>query len=76
MITAALKKEIVSSVIDGFLSGKSDEKLASISQEEIDAYVVPLFSGLEDEAVRVIGEKSSEAFKRVRSDDTKPWWED
>jgi len=75
-IPSAMAREIVRAIVDDFMAGKTDEKLAAITQDEIDVHIIPITEGIENEVVRIITDKSVEAFKKRRSNNEIPWWEE
>lgn len=76
MISSTQKREVVKAIVEDFLSGKSEEKLASIVQDEIDTHVIPIVSAIESEVVGIIREEAEKAFRRTATTNDRDWWDD
>lgn len=75
-IPNAVGREVVRAIVDDFMTGKAEETLAAVSQDDIDVHVIPILEAIEAEAVRIITSASADAFKKRRNNADIPWWED
>jgi len=67
-------KKFAKLVVEEFMSGKQSNDLQGITQDHIDAFVIPIMTEVEDVINNVIATKIKESFEEEPLDENDEWW--
>lgn len=67
-------KKFAKLVVEEFMDGKHPSDLQGITQDHIDAFVIPLMTEVEDQVNAMIATKIKESFEEEPLDENDDWW--
>lgn len=74
-VTKGKKVEFAKYVAEEFLRGKEEKRITSLSQDEIDAYVVPIMTEVEDMTMDFVSQRILASNRTDKLSPTDSWWE-
>lgn len=67
-------KKFAKLVAEDFLEGKSVGEIQGLTQDHIDAFVIPIMTDVEDQANSMISNKIKDSFEADPLEENDEWW--